>query len=293
MKAHADCIPCFLRQGLDAARHAAPGDEAFHRRLLSELCRRVADIPEDLPPPLMAEILHDLVCERTGLEDPYARAKAVNLERARAMIPRLSAWLDRQPHRFEAVVRIAIAGNIIDLGANRDFDLEAELVRLESQVDALEAMAQLHREVEAAKWILYIGDNVEEALFDRFLIEELAPRKVYFATRSRPILNDITESIAHQLGLGECATILSSGSPIPGTDLERVSDEFRELFETAPVVIAKGQGNFETLSDADRPIYFLFKVKCGVVARETGYAQGSSVVYLGGKREAILECTTP
>ena len=158
----------------------------------------------------------------------------------------------------------------------------AELDLLEKHTSQLDALEPLRNALEDAKEILYIGDNTAEAVFDQVLIRRLLPRRVFFATRARPILNDITEETAREIGLDTYATVLSSGSPIPGTDLARVTEPFRKLFDEAPVVIAKGQGNFESLSDAGRPIFFLFKVKCEVVAALTGRAVGSSILYLGG-----------
>ena len=282
MKTYLDCIPCFLRQALAVARHVKPQDPQFHKRVITEICRKIPERSLDLSPPMMAEVIHNWIREETGISDLYAEEKATHVRQALELEPRLRAWIEQHPDRLEAAVRVAIAGNIMDLGANPNFNLDTELNHLESVKESLEGFPQLREALEQSDEVLYIGDNASEAVFDQLLIEELSPRKVTFATRGVPILDDITEDLARKIGLDSCATVISSGSPIPGTDLNRVTPEFRTLFEKSPLVIAKGQGNFESLSDANRPIFFLFKVKCTVVALETGRPIGSSIVYPGG-----------
>jgi len=125
--------------------------------------------------------------------------------------------------------------------------------------------------------VLYIGDNVGETVFDRVFIEEItAP--VTYVVRDRPVLNDVTAQDALDSGLEGLARIVSSGSASPGAVLPECSNEFLDLFDKADVVISKGQGNYEALSDAPRPIFFLLRAKCPVVARDLGVEVGSLVL---------------
>jgi damage-control phosphatase, subfamily I len=286
MKMQLDCIPCFIRQTLEVARFAAPDDIVAHRQLLDQICSLIPDLPSDISPPFVAERIHEIIRQRIGVDDPYREMKKQNLNLAQAQVCRMEQWMERQEDRFEAAVRLAIAGNIIDLGVNLDFDLEGELDGLCCHDDDLGDIALLREAVETADQVLYIGDNTAEAVFDIFLIRELLPRKVYFATRSRPILNDITVPDALKIGIDKYATVISSGSPIPGTDLERTTPHFRQLFDDSTLVIAKGQGNFESLSDVKRPVFFLFKVKCPVVSELSGRRLGSSQVYYSEMKTA-------
>jgi damage-control phosphatase, subfamily I len=287
MRTQLDCIPCFVRQTLEAARHAAPGDEALHHRVLSRTCAAIPTFSDDASPPMMGEIIHGIIREETGVDDPYAEIKRKNVRRALALVPRLERFAVESRDRLEAAIRLAIAGNAIDLGANPDFDLEEELCRLEEQTPVLSDLPALREALGQSNRVLYIGDNTAEAIFDRFLIRELHPRRVFFAVRTRPIINDITEVEAREIGMHQLATIVDSGSPLPGTDLSRATPEFKRLFDETPVVIAKGQGNFETLSDCGRSIFFLLKVKCPVVAQMTGMPEGNPVLVRGGSRDRV------
>lgn len=131
-----------------------------------------------------------------------------------------------------------------------------------------EKLSRLYNEIKMAKRVLILGDNAGEAVFDRLLIEN-CPRKtgIYYAVKSAPVINDVTADEAMDSGLGKVATIIANGADIPGTVLEKCSPAFSEIFNTADVVIAKGQGNFETLNEERRKIWFLFQVKCPVIAK--------------------------
>ena len=93
--------------------------------------------------------------------------------------------------------------------------------------------------------------------------------------RSNPIINDALVEDAIICGIHKYARIISSGCDAPGCILSLCSDEFRELYNSAELIISKGQGNYEGLSDEHRPIFFLLKAKCSVVAADIGVPQGS------------------
>jgi uncharacterized protein with ATP-grasp and redox domains len=128
-----------------------------------------------------------------------------------------------------------------------------------------------------AKKILYIADNAGETVLDKLLIEQIK-KPVKYAVRSKPIINDATIEDANDAGIDEIAEIVSSGCDAPGTILDLCSDEFRKIYENADLIISKGQGNYETLSGQTRPIFFLLKVKCPVIARDIDIKTGSIIL---------------
>ena len=91
-----------------------------------------------------------------------------------------------------------------------------------------------------------------------------------YAVRSAPVLNDATAAEALASGVGEVARVVSTGCDMPGVLLAESSDEFLDLVQNADIVISKGQGNYETLSDCPRDVFFLLKAKCPVIARSLG-----------------------
>lgn len=279
MNTHLDCIPCFFKQALFAAR-AATQDESKIKQVLDRIARCVPGIPLDNPPPETARLVYAAVRDITGVADPFKAYKDRSIENALARYGELKSRVDRAPDSLRTAVQTAIAGNIIDLGANPDFALEEEMRTL-SQESLPEAPYERFRQrLHKAKTILFLADNAGESVFDRVLIETMGKETVY-AVRDIPIINDVTVEDAERSGIGRVARIISSGYDGPGIILGRCSKEFRRLFEAADLIVSKGQGNFESLSAEEGPIFFLLKVKCPVIARHLGAAIGDPILKEG------------
>ena len=284
MKTFLDCIPCFLKQALDAARMASDDPET-HAHVLRTVARAAAEMDMDDTPPSMGQIIHRVVRESTGVDDPYRDVKDHFNALALELYPRLKKLVSGSDDPFGTAVRLAVAGNIIDFGAVSHVDeegLERSISEsLEWPLDG-EALDGLRRAVEAAGSILYVGDNAGEIVFDKVLIEEMPLERVTFAVRGAPIINDVTSRDAVEVGLSDLVRVVDNGSDAPGTILEDCSDAFVERFHGADLVIAKGQGNYETLSRAPGNIFFVLKAKCPVIARDLGCEIGAVVVKKGG-----------
>jgi len=150
---------------------------------------------------------------------------------------------------------------------------------------ALSDFHHFQKHLSKAKTILYIGDNAGESVFDRLLIETMN-KKTFYAVREVPVINDVTKLDALESGLDQVSEIISSGSHAPGTMLNGCSSKFNELFKKADMVISKGQGNYEGLSDERRSIFFLLKAKCPVIAQHLGVTE-NDIVLKG------INCETP
>ncbi len=276
MRTYLECIPCFFKQALFAAR-AATDDEAALKRVLDGVARLVPGIPLDQPPPETARGVYAAVREATGVPDPFKGHKDESIARALALLGEMRAQVEGDKDPLLAAVRVAIAGNVIDLGAAQDFDVERDLREVRGQALGIDDYDAFREAVASARTVLYLGDNAGETVFDRLLIEAMGKETVY-AVRDTPIINDATVEDALRSGVGEVARVVSSGCDAPGTILHRCSPEFRELFEAADLIVSKGQGNFETLSDVDAPIFYLLKTKCPVIARHLGTTNGDLVL---------------
>jgi len=239
MKTYLDCVPCFMRQALDAARMTTD-DESVHEEVLRRVAHEVSKMDMGLSPPAMGQKIHRLIRELTGDPDPYRVAKEYTNRLAMALYPEIRNRVREASDPLEMAVRTAIAGNIIDLGVNRG-----------------------------------------EIVFDRVLIELLAPRRVTVVVRGRPVLNDALRADAEAAGLTGLVEILDNGSDAPGTMLDDCTETFHSRFMDAGMVIAKGQGNYETLSNAPRPVWFILMAKCEVIARHIGCEPGSFVLQRG------------
>ncbi len=271
-----DCVPCFARQALEASR-AVSRDPAFHEQVLRETLAMIAGADLKQPPPVLGQRLHRRLRALTGNEDPYREAKERFNRLALHLLPELSARVASAPDPFALAVRLATAGNVIDLGAKGGLT-DGEILR---ELDAASAgafagdPAAFRAAAAQAGRILYLADNAGEIVFDRLLIERLPAGRVTVAVRGRPVINDATRADAHAAGLDRIAEIVENGSDAPGTLLEDSSAAFRARFRSADLIVSKGQGNYETLSGAWANIFFLLKIKCPVVAAQTGLPPGA------------------
>jgi uncharacterized protein with ATP-grasp and redox domains len=201
----------------------------------------------------------------------------------------LKSEIDASSDTLMTAVRLAIAGNILSLTASgnvTESDLQRSIKQGLTEPSFMEEAA-FRQAVAKAKDILYLADNAGEIVFDRLLVEQLLPTPIKIAVRGAPVINDATRIDAEVSGLQEIAEVIDNGSDVPGTILTDCSDEFRRCFYGADLIIAKGQANFETLIDERRDIFFLFKVKCNVVATYIGLPVGTHVM-IKNTREAAL-----
>ena len=279
MNLELDCIPCFVRNALAAARFATP-DTDVHERILQEALQIAAARDPRQSAPAMSQYIHRRLRELTGIADAYQDAKQRFNALALELLPELQAKVTQAEDPFASAVRLAIAGNVIDLGVNGSLK-EVDIRRSLQEVLTEPFCGDLHRfraTLSTADRILYLADNTGEIVFDRLLIEQLPAGHVTVAVRGGPVLNDATLADAQAAGLDQIADLIDNGSDAPGTILDDCSRAFQDSFDRADVVIAKGQGNFESLRKASRNIFFLLKIKCSVVATQTGLAIGTQAL---------------
>ncbi len=281
MKTYLDCIPCFFKQALEASRIAG-ADENIQRRILDAVAETLHEFPLEASPPEMGRVIHRLVQKYTGSVDPYLRIKERSNRLAMSIREKAMDILEHSDDRLRIAVELAIAGNIIDFGVNNSLDIESELDKIlstERNTTGDEDRVFFHidsfrESLIDASSILYLGDNAGETVFDRILIEEIRKmdrtKKITYVVKEKPIINDALEKDAIDCGIDTVAEIVSSGSDAPGTIPALCSDEFMERFRAADMVISKGQGNFEGLSDAERTVFFLLMAKCPIIAADIG-----------------------
>jgi len=276
MKTYLDCFPCFLKQALRAAR-IATNDEKKIKKVLDEVGMLIRNIPLESTPPEIGRLIYYKVGEITGNSDPYREIKSESTKEALSLYPFLKSEVEKSNDRLLTAIRIAIAGNVIDFGANWNFNLKHDVEEILDKDFAICDYDLFKDCLDRTGEILYIGDNAGECVFDRVLIEEMK-KPVIYAVRDVPIINDATYEDAIQAGLDDVAEIVSIGTAIPGAVLEMCSPEFRSIFSEASLIISKGQGNCEALIDKKGPIFFMLKVKCKVMAKVLGLHEGDIIL---------------
>ncbi len=276
MRIQFSCYNCIFKMLLAVSSQAFP-DEARRHRTLCGLLGKLAGRNEAATPPEMAGEFFDFLAERTGIRDGYTEIKDRSTELALRLLPGLRRETELAQRPFETAVKFAIAGNIIDYGATPEFrleDAEQAILGVKNEPVDVSACGKLQEAMDGAKRILYILDNCGEAVIDRLLLERYAD-KITIAVRGVPILNDITRRELAASGLKEYRCI-DTGDGSPGVSFLRSAPEFIAAMRDSDIVVAKGQGNYESMDwFTDRPLFHLFRVKCPVVAGITGCATGS------------------
>ena len=272
MKVQPGCHNCIKHQ-LDLLSDAIGKDPGHRDRILAELTELTREMVQKCSPPEMASKYYRIFERETGIADPFRREKELSTELALQMLPELRKAVGTGADSFARAVLLAIGGNIIDYGATPDFTLdgvEKEILQVLDYEYDHAAMAELRRRMDGAEKIVYILDNCGEAVIDRLLIERY-PEKITVAVRGRAILNDATREDALASGL-DFVPIADTGDNTPGVSLKTSSPEFVGTLNSADLVIAKGQGNFESLAEdfVARPAFYLLRTKCEVICSQLG-----------------------
>ena len=288
MKTYLDCIPCFYRQALDAARIAG-ADELIQKKIIDELSQLIPNFSLETAPPEMGRAIYSLVGKISGVKDPFKEIKENSNKFALKLYPKLKQEINNSEDRLLTAVKLSIIGNIIDYGAKNSLDVPKEIdylfqgnftINSENNSTTFK-YNQFKESLDKVNTIIYLADNAGEVVFDRLLIEELVKelgKEVIYVVKGKPIINDALIEDAIFCGINKVAKITSSGSDAPGTILKYCSPEFIELYQDAELIISKGQGNYEALSEEDKSIFFLFRAKCPVIAEDVGCDVGDMVL---------------
>ncbi len=276
MNTYLDCIPCFVHQALRAGQMATSDEEKL-KEILDRTGEMIKTISLQSTPAETGAMVYKIVSEVTGVADPYKKIKEQHIAEAKSIYPELEAMVKQSDDRLLTAIKIAIAGNIIDLGVNHEFDIVSDVKKILQQEFAIFDYDAFKNSLKKAKQVLYLGDNCGESVFDKILIKELH-KPVQYVVRSKPIINDVTTAEAIASGIDEVAEIIESGSQSPGIILNHANPDFLYNFNRADMVISKGQGNFEGLSGCNRQVFFLLKAKCAVIARHIGVKNGSIIL---------------
>lgn len=269
MEIFLDCLPCVLRQVLEASRMTTDRHEV-HAEIMEESIKIILRYKEYSCSPEMVTLMHQKVKDLTGVSDPYEKVKERDIEAAKRAYPLLKQFLKQKQNALYWALKVAATGNIIDSAIYADINfedcLEEELTKEFGVCD----IGIFEDRLKTAKSLLIIGDNAGETVFDKVLMEQLADLDIVYAVRDEPIINDATIKEAYASGLNHNARIISSGCSSPGTILDKCNVEFLEVFRRADIVISKGQGNFEALAGCGEDIFFLLKAKCVMIAKKLG-----------------------
>lgn len=281
MKTYLDCYPCILQKTLQTARqNQLPEDK--QKAILDNVLQMLRETSPETSPPQISHQVHHLIRESTGVEDPYEQIKLDYDVQGLDLMPQVRQKIRKARNPLEAAVRYAIAGTVLDIGADhKGDDIQRELERAPDTPFGVNHLDRLKQNLRAADTILYLADNAGEIAFDRLLVEVLRDMfraEIIFVVRGQPVLNDATIEDARYVGLEPLVHLIANESEAPATLLADTGSRTREYIRKSDVILAKGQWHYESLSTEDLNLYFLFKVTCGVISQDIGAEMNQYVV---------------
>jgi len=263
MRSEAACIPCVIHQCQRVVKMVSD-DGALLLNVTHRVLDRIQELTLDEPPSLFTSRVLMEAYAALGSDDPFARARMTMNELGAKSAERARDRVAHSADPLHTAILYAAAGNVIDIGPQASFDLDAAVASLHfKRDDYREFRDRLH----GSENILYLLDNAGEVFLDRLLVERLSGYKLTLVVKPAPILNDALMSDAEAAGLSRFGRVITTGTRVLGINLPESSPEFQAAFENADVVVAKGHANFESLIDLDRDVFFVLKAKCPVVAQ--------------------------
>jgi uncharacterized protein with ATP-grasp and redox domains len=281
MKIKEECKECILAQAMRVGK--VLNLNLTQREAVVALAKKHIDrFDYALTPPQNAYKLYEEIALLLNKEDIYKEIKAASTKIAKELLPECEAILQNASDVLLSSAKIAVAGNVIDLASRVQYDLKEEIKNITNLKFEIDDFLALKDALADALKIIYICDNAGEEVFDKIFIKtikRLYPLiHIYYFTRGKPIINDITYKDAINSGLDKYAEVVDSGVPTPGFVYSMASHKAQEKFKHADVIIAKGMGNFECMSENEQAnTFYLFKVKCKPVSRFAQAKLGSIV----------------
>ena len=290
MKMNLDCIPCFQRQALESLRMNTK-DEKLQERVLRKIMETLIKTDWSNTPLEFATKVHKIVRDETGIQDPYKKIKKIYNDIALNLYPKIKERINESSDPLSTAIKIAIAGNIIDFGPQRkgDLDVEKTIRDVLNRKFAIDHYQIFKEKIKKARSILYFTDNTGEIVFDKLLIKTILKfrekmgidqdLKITLVIKGGSLINDATLKDAKYIGMDKIPNVefrmTSNGDSNTGPSLN--SKEVESWIKNHDMTIAKGQGNYEGLSQfAD--IFFMLITKCRIIAFDLGVKEGDIVL---------------
>lgn len=268
-----DCIRCLVNGQLNRC----PQDAAAEQKVtyMQAVLQMIAEAPTSDSAPVIVNKIKKLQKDMFGIEKDFGEIKKhynqVMLEKE----PEIRSHIKDVEDRLKAALQYAMIGNYIDFGAQ----IQVSEQKLESMLQDAAAIkideriyTRLLGDLEKAQKLVYLTDNCGEIVMDKQLIQtlkEVYPKiEITAVVRGYPVVNDATLEDAGQVGLTECVKVIGNGTDIGGTCLEKLDPVAYTALQEADVILAKGQGNFETLQQCGLNIYYIFLCKCEMFSKK-------------------------
>jgi damage-control phosphatase, subfamily I len=275
MKAIEYCIGCLTK----LAEKTLQLSSCYDKNPLLHCCTIIDKLyKEGKTPPGIANELHKHIKKITGVYDPYVFLKEKELRKAKKAFEQLA---DGFSDSLEGVIKLSALGNSLDFFTDDTCGFNMEGLKFSGDIDKIE-----NEIYNKCKDVLILGDNIGDFIFDMPFVDFLQDKGkgVYYAVKRYPVQNDLSMPDVLKFDFVKLFNnIISTCTDEVGIRLQDMKGKVKDLWETkTTVVIAKGMGNYETISEyhSERPVIHIMKVKCPAVAASSGYEVGTYIAEL-------------
>lgn len=271
MNIEPECVTCIVNQSRRVGEVLGVDDVA-KARICDIANAHAKHFSFSSTPPVNAAPMYEALARLLNRDDLYKEFKQKSTQHALQAYPSLKKSVQSSRDTFFSALKASVAGNVIDLGAEKIFNIDDEIAHIFETPFAIDDSKILQSRLKNAKKVVFLADNAGEHIFDLILLETLkllySGVDIFYLVRGSAIINDVTYTEASNAGVEKFAKLIDSGVNTPGFDYNSANENAKALFDSADVVISKGMGNYECLSPTHRgDVFFLLKIKCDVVAR--------------------------
>lgn len=260
MKVNENCAQCLYKR-----QQKLTDNQAY----LAEIRSIIDNRTEYDTSPYLVYLFNNIYEKYFGKRFSYAELKRKFNDLVLSMEPALRERITSAQDSLEKAFIFARVGNYIDFGAMNDVDEETFISLFDDaglSENDLRTYDSFIRQCKDAGSFLLIADNCGEIVLDKLLLEELKKAfpqmKMTVMVRGGEVLNDASPEDAYYVGIDKVAAVIPNGLPISGTVPDKLSDEAKFAVRNADVILAKGQGNYESLSGQGIHVFYSFLCKC-------------------------------
>ena len=289
LKIKVDCPECLLHRGFVEIYKATPDDEKRMKAAIAVLKAVADNLTPQAVPGVIGTLREDVIRRETQNPDLYANDRRASNKAALNLLPALIERIEKIDdalERFRFAAKVSTVGNLIEFNI---LGYSVQLDELQTQVDHVkfgtDDSEDAFKLAKSSSRALLLTDNAGEIVFDKPLVAELKRigLSVTVAVKNAPIMNDATMDDAIHVGMDKVADkIITTGEATVGLSLNGTSQNFRQVLNQSDLVIAKGMGHYETMTERDwnQPILHLLIAKCRPIATSLGIERGQGAMLL-------------
>lgn len=282
MKANERCVNCLLNKQIRRVQNQE--NEKLKKLFITDVKTALEKYSSSESAPMLNKRIDDAYKNYFGDEDEFKEAKIKYNQFLLDKEADLEKLIRHTSDPVKECIKYVCAANYIDFSAVGNVNEETFLELLEkakTQSVDIKEYSLFNDDLKNAKSLVYLTDNCGEVVIDKIFIklikEKFKSLDTVVILRGENTLNDATIEDAKQIGLTEVSKCIGNGNAAPGTILSLLSSEAKDLISNADVIIAKGQGNFESLFKEGLNPYYLFLCKCDLFTDRFGLQKFSSV----------------